>query len=473
VRFKVLLVLILLVAVGVVGYVLYVPASGSAPATQYLTATASVQDVIDTVVATGTVSASVTYGLGFGRDAAVVPAGASTSGATSPGPWTVTALKVDVGGRVKQGTVLATTSGAAVQLAVAAAQAALDAATAKLVKDQARPTPDDIAHAQTVLQQAQLALDSAKKSLSDSKARGIASVKGAERTLHTARASLRRDIDTGAPESTITSDQRAVSAAGVALQNAQVVADTANNQAQRAVDGATLALQSAQETFKVTTAPSSPDTIAADQATVAAAQQTLARLQGSGSGIELVAPADGIVTQVSIAVGGTAPAGDAIQMQAGPMLVTAPFSEDDVASIALGQAATVTVGAIRQDLSGKVTRISVLPTPVTGTAPAAGSTIVTYPVTLILGAPPLQLRPGMTASVSITVASAKGVLAVPVNALQGNGPNYKVRVLSADHSVTAAPVKVGLITDSLAEITGGLDAGATVVLGVASRPTGQ
>lgn len=320
-----------------------------------------------------------------------------------------------------------------------------------------------------MLQRAQLTLDSTKQSLSDTKAKGDATVKGAKRTLRNARASPQRDINTGASQSTITSDQRAISAADVALQNAQVAAGVANNQAQRTVDTATLAFQSAQETFKLATAPATPDTIAADQATVATAQQALARLQGSGNGTELVAPADGIVTQVSIAVGGTAPAGDAIQMQAGAILVTTPFSEDDVASIALGQTASVTIGAIRQDLSGKVTRVSVLPTPAAGSAAAAGSTIVTYPVTITLEAPPLQLPPGMTASVSITVVSAKGVLAVPANALQGNSPDYSVRVLNPDGSVKVVRVKVGLITNSLAEITAGLDAGAAVILGVATR----
>ena len=469
-RFKVLVVLILVVAVGVVGYVLFVPAPGSGSGTQYLTVVATVEDVLDQAVATGTVNASVTYGLGFGRDAAIVPTGAASSGASSPGPWTVTTVNVDVGGRVRQGAVLATTSGDAAQLAVATAQAALDAANAKLTKDQAKPTPDDTTHAQTALQQAQLALDSAKQSLSDSKARGNAAVNGVKRTLRNYQKSLQRDINTAQPSTTITADQRLILAATVALQTAQVGADTANNQAQRVVDAAALGLQAAQQAFKLATAPATPDTLAADQATVAAAQQSLARLQGSGNGTELVAPADGVITQVSIAAGGTAPAGDAIQMQAGSMLVTAPFSEDDVASIALGQSASVTVGALRQLLSGEVTRISVLPTP--GSS-AAGPTIVTYPVTITLDSPPLQLRPGMTAGVAITIAAAKGVLAVPVNALEGTAPDYTVRVLNPDRSVKSIPVKVGLITSSLAEITSGLDAGANVILGVGPHPSNR
>jgi multidrug efflux pump subunit AcrA (membrane-fusion protein) len=470
VRLKVLLVVIAVVAVGIAAYVLFVPAAGSGSGAQFLTAAATVQDVLDQAVATGTVSASVTYGLGFGRDAALVPTGAALSGATSAGPWTVTALNVDVGARVKQGTVLATTSGDAAQLAVATAQAALDAANAKLAKDRAKPTADDTAHAQTVLQQAQLALDSAKQSLSDSQARGQAAVRGAKRTLRNAQTSLQRDINAGVPSTTVTADQRVILAATVALQNTQVAADTANNQAQRLVDAATLGLQAAQEAYKLAIAPASPDTIATDQAAVAVAQQALARLQGSGNGTELVAPVDGVITQVAIAVGGTAPAGDAIQMQAGQMLVTAPFSEDDVASIAVGQTASVTVGALRQNLSGKVTRISVLPTPGSSTA---GPTIVTYPVTITLDSPPLQLRPGMTAGVAITIAAAKGVLAVPVNALEGTAPDYTVRVLNPDRSVKSIPVKVGLITSSLAEITSGLDAGANVILGVGPHPSSR
>ena len=364
--------------------------------------------------------------------------------------------------RVTQGTVLATTSGSGNPQALAAAQAALDAAQAKLAQDQAKPTPDDVARAQTTLQQAQQTLAGAQQSLTDAQAHGTASVNAAQTSASEANDTLQRDINAGATSALIAADRRAVAQTAGALQTAKASADAANNKAQSDVDAATLGLQSAQEAYNSATAPAPPALIASDQAAVASAQQALTPLQASSNTGQLVAPADGEITQVSIAVGGTAPSGDAIQMESAPTLVTAPFSENDIASIAVGQSASVSVGALRQQLTAKVTRASVLPSTTTG------STVVTYPVTVTLDSTPAQLRPGMTATVQITTANANGVLAVPTVALQGANDAYTVRVLNADGSVNAVPVQVGLISDTLAEIKSGLNAGDKVIVGTIS-----
>ncbi len=463
-RFRLLTAVVLLVlGVGVAGYAALGSAGNRNASTDYMTATASIADVVDQAVATGTVSASTTYGLGFGRGAAIVPPGAAASGASSAGPWNVTAVNVDIGTTVKAGLVLATTDASAAQLAVDSAQAALDSANAKLEKDKAKPTPDDIAKAQTTLQQAQLVLTKANQAVIDTHAKGQAAINGASKNLRVAQRILQQDINSGALAPTIEADQRAEAAASAALQVAQAAAPAADHEAQQAVDAAKLGLQLAQQAYTFATAPATPDTIAADGAGVAAAQQALAKLQSAGNGSEIVAPADGVISQVSLVVGGTAPTGDGIQMQSGPMLVTAPFSEDDIGSLALGQPAVVTIAALGQQLTGKVTRLSVLPNQ------APNAPVVTYPVTITLDTSAPQLHPGMSANVAVTTASVKGVLAIPAIALQANGKGYTVSVLNADGSVSVVPVQVGLITSTLAQITSGLKAGATVIVGSSTR----
>jgi multidrug efflux pump subunit AcrA (membrane-fusion protein) len=80
---------------------------------------------------------------------------------------------------------------------------------------------------------------------------------------------------------------------------------------------------------------------------------------------------------------------------------------------------------------------------------------------------------GMTAKVSIITASAADVVAVPVAALVGTAGAYRVRVLDANGAIQAVTVEVGLVTSSLAEITSGVDEGATVVTGTSADRTGS
>ncbi len=91
-----------------------------------------------------------------------------------------------------------------------------------------------------------------------------------------------------------------------------------------------------------------------------------------------------------------------------------------------------------------------------------------FAVDIALDTPPVGLKPGMSADVSIVAASAGGVIAIPSRALSGSAGQYTVRVLASDGSVDVRSVEVGLITSSLAEIRSGLEAGERVVTGTSS-----
>ena len=141
------------------------------------------------------------------------------------------------------------------------------------------------------------------------------------------------------------------------------------------------------------------------------------------------------------------------------MEVTAQFAESDLPSLKVGQDATVTVTALGQDLTGKVSQI----TPVAATS--GSSSVVTYAVTVTLSGSTDAVRSGMSANVAVTTASATGVIAVPAIALNGTTGNYSVRVLDAAGQVQTVPVDVGLTTSTLAEIKSGLTEGQTVITG--------
>ena len=193
------------------------------------------------------------------------------------------------------------------------------------------------------------------------------------------------------------------------------------------------------------------------------AHQALLDLKAQRTLATLTAPADGTVTAVSISVGTDAPAGDAIQLAASPLQVKTSVVESDISSISLGQTASVTVAALGGDpIVGTVASIAP-----TGAAGGNGG-VVTFDVEITLVDPPGGLRSGMTADVTITTASATGVLAIPARALQGTAGAYRVRLLAADGSVSVRDVTVGLITSSLVEIKSGLAAGDTVITGTSS-----
>lgn len=258
----------------------------------------------------------------------------------------------------------------------------------------------------------------------------------------------------------------------VAKGDVLATASTADLEAQiadalRAWRGARIQLGQARERLDAATTDD-----AVDQAQIgvydaetaeAHAHQAVRELTAQRELARLVAPSDGIVTAVSISADSVAPAGDAIQLAASPLVVRTSVVESDISSISVGQTAAVSVSALGgATLVGTVASIGP-----TGTSRGNGG-VVSFDVGVSLAGAPARLRPGMSADVTITTASASGVIAIPARALQGTLGAYRVRVLAADGTVAIRDVTVGLITSSLVEIKSGLQAGETVITGTSS-----
>jgi len=180
----------------------------------------------------------------------------------------------------------------------------------------------------------------------------------------------------------------------------------------------------------------------------------------------LTAPVAGLVTEVDLVAGSDAPAGAAVIIDAPTYEVTTDVVESDLADVKLGQTAAITIAALGADVEGTVTAIA----PVA--SEDSGSGVVSYPVTVTLTSAPEGVHSGMSADVTITTASATNVLTVPAAALQGRDGNYAVMTLGADGTPVRTAVQVGLVTNTLAEITSGLTEGTAVVTGTASELAG-
>ena len=141
--------------------------------------------------------------------------------------------------------------------------------------------------------------------------------------------------------------------------------------------------------------------------------------------------------------------------------VQAYVDELDVLHVKVGQDASVTMDAYpNQTFKAKVTYVG-------HTVVQTSNSVNAYTVKIQMTNPPATLVAGITADASITMSSAKGVLAVPVESiLSENGKNY-VTVVSVDASnkrtTTRTEVKTGIEGDVYVQIISGLKAGDRVL----------
>jgi HlyD family secretion protein len=147
-------------------------------------------------------------------------------------------------------------------------------------------------------------------------------------------------------------------------------------------------------------------------------------------------PIDGTVVARNVDVGQTvaaslqAPTIFTIAQDLSKMLVYAKVDESDVGRIRAGQPVTFKVDAFpRQLFKGTVSQLRMNPTTV--------QNVVTYDAIIDFANPELKLFPGMTAYVTIPVATAENVVKVPNAALrfQPPLPPAEVRAMYAQHGI--------------------------------------
>ena len=178
------------------------------------------------------------------------------------------------------------------------------------------------------------------------------------------------------------------------------------------------------------------------------------------------APFDGTVAKVSAKVGDKASTGSPIAtLIAADKIAEISLNEIDAAKVKVGDKATLNFDAIDGlSVPGTVSQIDLLGTVSQG--------VVSYTIQISLDKSDDRIRSGMTVNASIAYDSKEGVLAVPTSAVKTLGNKSFVEVL--DNPITSGgngrtvtssvpprmvPVTLGLSTDSLTEITSGLNEG--------------
>jgi HlyD family secretion protein len=196
-----------------------------------------------------------------------------------------------------------------------------------------------------------------------------------------------------------------------------------------------------------------------DPADVEAARARVDAAQATMNYARLAAPFAGTVTVVDAMAGDQVTAGspgfrvDDLSR----LLVDVQVSEVDINRVVVDQAVIVTFdAALGKEYHGKVVEVSRVGTSV--------QSVVNFNVTVELSDPDENVKPGMTASVTITVQSLENVLLVPNRAVHLENGQRLVYVLR-NGVLIQVPVTLGASDDTMSELlTGDLSAGDVLVL---------
>jgi HlyD family secretion protein len=248
------------------------------------------------------------------------------------------------------------------------------------------------------------------------------------------------------------------------LDQAQAAVDQAQQQLKLAqtpytshdIAQAEAGVQSAQAQLALVEQPNTPDDVKLAEAAVAQAQASLDAAKQQVLDGTISAPIDGVVSQKLLDVGAMAtPASPIVTLISHQVEVDINVEEAKLGLIHPHQRATLLVSAY----PGVPVAATVIGNPPTVDPKSRTALVRLQPVD-----PKGELKPGMYADVSVLVQPQQNVLLVPLTALVDD--NGKTEVYLVHHgTVTVQPVSVGVQDANNAEITQGVSAGQTVVVG--------
>ncbi len=246
-----------------------------------------------------------------------------------------------------------------------------------------------------------------------------------------------------------------------AYQTALQSQATAVSAAQGQVSSAQSALAQAQANLDQALAKARPADVSAAQAAILSAQGQVQSAQALYNNTVLTAPADGTITKVDIKLGELASAQKEVMVlqNVNDLHAEANVSEANIASLQTSQTVDFTFDALGPDrhFAGTVLTVNPASTVVSG--------VVDYLVKASLPNIP-DIKPGMTANMTILVSQKDNTLSVPQQAIVSQNGSQYVRVIDDPKTKTYHQVQVqtGLTADGgLVEITSGVNEGQEIV----------
>jgi len=214
-------------------------------------------------------------------------------------------------------------------------------------------------------------------------------------------------------------------------------------------------LQSAQTSLN-----NQPSNVQSAQNSLNNAQTAVATAQTNLDNAVIKATVAGVVTTISAQVGenvsSTSTTGFIVIANTGSMALHGTIGESDIVKLKLGQVATVTVDAIgTAKMTGKVASLDPVAT-ISGGVPV-------YGVDVTIDLPNQSVKPGMSGTANVIIASSPNALTVPNLAVKTASGRRYLTVMKDGQQVDT-DVTFGLSNDTVTEVLTGVQEGDVVVL---------
>ncbi len=442
-----ILTLLLLGGGGYLAYTRYFTRAEEPAAPTLQTATVTQGDIVVTVDGSGELVPAVELGVGF-----------RVGG-------TLSEVLVQAGDRVKKGDLLARLDTEDLERALAEADVQVQLAQLELADVQAGPSEAELADARAAVRNAQAELKLAQDAYEKTFNSSLDAEVQKQRTLYDWYKGYyhNKKLEYEAGHLSQSDHDHAMNA----LISAQGRWEEAVNkaiieelQAKNRVEQARFALYQAQENLRLLESEPLTDTLM--RATLAVDQALLAREKAAANlkAAQLYAPFDGVVMEIAATVGEQVGANTPVLTLANLQepLVRFWVEEADLSAVVVGNPVNVVFEALPdRTFTGTIVRVNPVLTTV-GNTPAAQAWA--HPD---LGAEDAGLLAGMTASVEVIAAQARGVLLVPLEALRETAPGqFTVIVIRPDGIQETRTVRIGLTDGVNVEILEGLELGEVV-----------
>jgi RND family efflux transporter MFP subunit len=213
------------------------------------------------------------------------------------------------------------------------------------------------------------------------------------------------------------------------------------------------------------------DSLAGSEQALAAAKASLEKDKALYGYSQIIAPFDGVVTEIDAYKGALLPAGTSSNKGDQPLCHLAddsilrlviPVPESAVPSIKIGSSVNVSVPVLNKTYQGKVAHI----------ADEVVLSTRTMHTEIDISNPKLEIVPGMYAEASLVLKSADAVLTVPIQAINrsdDNADSTTVYVAGSDGSVQERKVQIGIESPDRAEVVSGLNDNDLVIVGDRSQ----
>jgi len=234
-------------------------------------------------------------------------------------------------------------------------------------------------------------------------------------------------------------------AIGGSIANATQNVTTTAQRGQQSIDAAQTSLNS------------KPYDLTNSQASVDNAASAVQTAQTNLDNAVVTAPSAGVVASIASQVGETAANPFMVLANTTSLVLHGTIGESDVAKVKLGLVANVAVDAVSTAgrMTGRVTSLDPVATIQSG--------VPVYGIDVTIDLPNSQVKPGMTGTATVIIASRQNVLTVPNLAIRtANGKRY-LQILRGGEAVDT-DVVFGIANDTTTEVISGVAEGDLAVL---------